>query len=171
MHLQDATAQTEALDEDIARRLPPRTPVFQVFNKVDLLEAGAFDPSAWGTTAAAGVDARLSEPGEGASVTRLAISARTGDGLDALRQALLAVAGWNPGAESPYLARERHLQALLKAQDHLDEADAHAAQSDRVLDLFAEELRLAHDALTSITGAFTSDDLLGVIFSRFCIGK
>ena len=171
IHLQDATAQTEALDEDIARRLPPRTPVFQVFNKVDLLEAGAFDLSTWGTTAAAGLDARLSESGEGAGVTRLAISARTGDGLDALRQALLAVAGWNPGAESPYLARERHLQALLKAQDHLDEADAHAAQSDRVLDLFAEELRLAHDALTSITGAFTSDDLLGVIFSRFCIGK
>lgn len=171
VHLQDATAQTEALDEDIARRLPPRTPVFQVFNKVDLLDGGAFDPSAWGTNAAAGVDARLSEPGEGAGVTRLAISARTGDGLDALRQALLAVAGWNPGAESPYLARERHLQALLKAQDHLDEADAHASQSDRVLDLFAEELRLAHDALTSITGAFTSDDLLGVIFSRFCIGK
>jgi tRNA modification GTPase len=170
VHLQDATAQTEALDEDIARRLPPRTPVFQVFNKVDLLAAGAFDPSSWGTSAADGVDARLGS-GEGTGVTRLAISARTGDGLDALRQALLAVAGWNPGAESPYLARERHLQALLKAQDHLDEADAHAAQSDRVLDLFAEELRLAHDALTSITGAFTSDDLLGVIFSRFCIGK
>lgn len=167
VHLQDATAQTEALDEDIARRLPPRTPVFQVFNKVDLLDGAGFDPSTWGT---GGAEA-IAPTGDGANTTRLAISARTGDGLDALRQALLAVAGWNPGAESPYLARERHLQALLKAQTHLDEADAHAAQRDRVLDLFAEELRLAHDALTSITGAFTSDDLLGVIFSRFCIGK
>ncbi|QEI09024.1 tRNA uridine-5-carboxymethylaminomethyl(34) synthesis GTPase MnmE [Pigmentiphaga aceris] len=186
IHLQDATAQTETLDEDIARRLPPRTPVFQVFNKVDLLTDQTFGASAWGTgaanrpsDAAYPTDNRLgmgtaSEPADvpqDAEPIRLAISARTGDGLDALRQALLAVAGWNPGAESPYLARERHLQALLKAQDHLDEADAHAAQSDRVLDLFAEELRLAHDALTSITGAFTSDDLLGVIFSRFCIGK
>jgi tRNA modification GTPase len=166
VHLQDATGSAEALEAEIAMRLPPRTPVFQVFNKVDLLDNAAL-------TALVEKDTRAKEgvAVEGLPITRLAISARSGAGLDELRQALLATAGWTPGGESPYLARERHLQALLKAQTHLDEADAHAAQSDRVLDLFAEELRLAHDALTSITGAFTSDDLLGVIFSRFCIGK
>ena len=166
IHLQDATGSAEALDAEIATRLPPRTPVFQVFNKVDLLDEAAL-------SALVEKDTRAKEgvAAAGLPITRLAISARSGAGLDELRQALLATAGWTPGGESPYLARERHLQALLTAQAHLDEADAHAAQSDRVLDLFAEELRLAHDALTSITGAFTSDDLLGVIFSRFCIGK
>src|SRR3546814_149901 len=84
---------------------------------------------------------------------------------------LLALAGWNPGAESPWLARERHVHALQLAAEHLATATEHAAQDDRVLDLFAEELRLAHDSLTSITGRFTSDDLLGEIFSSFCIGK
>ena len=70
-----------------------------------------------------------------------------------------------------YLARERHLIALKSAARHLDRAGAHAAQSDQMLDLFAEELRLAQTQLATITGAFSSDDLLGVIFSRFCIGK
>ncbi len=163
VHLQDAMADAEALDADIASRLPPRTPVFQVFNKVDLLD----DAKA----AALAAQAPAANPVAGLPTTRLAISARSGQGLDALRQALLAVAGWNPGTESPYLARERHLEALRRAQAHLDEADGHASQDDRVLDLFAEELRLAHEALNEITGVFTSDDLLGVIFSRFCIGK
>lgn len=70
-----------------------------------------------------------------------------------------------------YLARERHLIALRAAQDHLAQAADHAAQRAQSLDLFAEELRLAQEQLNSITGEFTSDDLLGVIFSRFCIGK
>lgn len=70
-----------------------------------------------------------------------------------------------------YLARERHLSALRTAKDHLAIAADHADQRAQSLDLFAEELRLAQEALNSITGAFSSDDLLGVIFSRFCIGK
>ena len=101
----------------------------------------------------------------------LLVSAHTGEGLDALRARLLAIAGWTPGSESPWLARERHVHALEAARGHLSAAAAHAAQSDQVLDLFAEELRLAHEALCGITGQFTSDDLLGEIFSRFCIGK
>ena len=101
----------------------------------------------------------------------LLISAHTGAGLDALRARLLAIAGWTPGMESPWLARERHVRALEAAREHLQAAAVHAAHSDQVLDLFAEELRLAHEALCGITGEFTSDDLLGEIFSRFCIGK
>ncbi|CAB3724140.1 tRNA modification GTPase MnmE [Achromobacter animicus] len=148
LHLQDATQPGDELDAQITARLPPRTPVLKVFNKVDLLP----EPFVAG-------------PGE------LGISAKRGAGLDALRAELLHIAGWNPGAESPWLARERHLHALQEAAEHLELAAAHASQDDRVLDLFAEELRLAHDSLSSITGKFTSDDLLGEIFSSFCIGK
>ncbi|MGV2908803.1 tRNA uridine-5-carboxymethylaminomethyl(34) synthesis GTPase MnmE [Achromobacter sp. AGC25] len=148
LHLQDATQPGDELDAQITARLPPRTPVLKVFNKVDLLST-AFTPGA----------------GE------LGISAKRGAGLDALRAELLNIAGWNPGAESPWLARERHLHALQDAAEHLALAGEHAGQDDRVLDLFAEELRLAHDSLSSITGKFTSDDLLGEIFSNFCIGK
>jgi tRNA modification GTPase len=70
-----------------------------------------------------------------------------------------------------FIARKRHVQALQRCREHLLAAQAHADVADAALDLFAEELRLAHDALAEITGAFTSDDLLGEIFSRFCIGK
>ncbi|ASC64694.1 tRNA uridine-5-carboxymethylaminomethyl(34) synthesis GTPase MnmE [Achromobacter denitrificans] len=148
LHLQDATQPGDELDAQITARLPPRTPVLKVFNKVDLLPA-AFT----------------------AGPEELGISAKSGIGLDALRAELLRIAGWNPGAESPWLARERHLHALQAAEEHLALAGEHAQQDDRVLDLFAEELRLAHDSLSSITGKFTSDDLLGEIFSSFCIGK
>ncbi|ANN80097.1 tRNA uridine-5-carboxymethylaminomethyl(34) synthesis GTPase MnmE [Bordetella flabilis] len=149
LHLQDATAAAdESLDAGIAARLPAGTPVLKVLNKIDLRGNGA---------RAGNVD--------------MAISARTGEGLDALRKALLDIAGWNPGAESPWLARERHLRALQQAEEHLALATVHAEQDDRVLDLFAEELRLAHESLAAITGEFSSDDLLGEIFSRFCIGK
>jgi tRNA modification GTPase len=91
--------------------------------------------------------------------------------MELLRAELLRIAGWQQTGESLYLARERHLIALRAAREHLDMAAAHAAQDDQSLDLFAEELRLAQDQLSSITGQFTPDDLLGVIFSRFCIGK
>ena len=73
--------------------------------------------------------------------------------------------------EGVYTARSRHVQALQRTRAHLERAAAHAEAADLALDLYAEELRLAHDALGEITGACTSDDLLGEIFSRFCIGK
>ena len=95
------------------------------------------------------------------------VSAKTGAGIDALRQAILQAAGWHAHGESVFLARERHLRALRDAAGHLGQAVARAGQWE----LFAEELRLAHQALSSITGEFTADDLLGEIFSRFCIGK
>lgn len=95
------------------------------------------------------------------------LCARSGEGVDLLRTALLEVAGWQASGEDVFIARERHLTALRAAASHLESAHRVAVS----LDLFAEELRLAHDALGEITGAFTPDDLLGVIFSRFCIGK
>jgi len=95
------------------------------------------------------------------------VSAKTGAGIDALRHAILQAAGWRSHGESVFLARERHLRALQAAVRHLALAAERAGQWE----LFAEELRLAHHALASITGEFTADDLLGEIFARFCIGK
>jgi tRNA modification GTPase len=96
----------------------------------------------------------------------LAVSAKTGAGLEELRRAILAAAGWSSAGESVFLARERHLRALELAQRHLEQA-----ASQKQWELFAEELRLAHVALGAITGEVIADDLLGEIFSRFCIGK
>jgi len=101
----------------------------------------------------------------------IVVSALTGDGLEHLRQALLHQAGWQGAAEGGFIARTRHVEALRRAAEHLDGAGDHARCGDAALELLAEELRLAHEALGAITGAFTSDDLLGEIFGRFCIGK
>jgi len=129
--------------------LPAGVPVLHVINKVDL------------TGEPAGVDRDT-----------VRVSAKTGAGLDALRAKLLALVGWVDTGESGFIARERHLQALALAADHLATAQAHLdAPPPPPLELFAEELRLAHEALQSITGQFVADDLLGVIFGRFCIGK
>jgi tRNA modification GTPase len=97
----------------------------------------------------------------------VAVSAKTGEGLERLRQAILNAAGWSDTGESVFLARERHLRALEKVRGHLEGA----ARESRRWEFFAEELRLAHAALGSITGEFSADDLLGEIFARFCIGK
>ena len=104
---------------------------------------------------------------------RVYLSAKTGAGVDLLRNELKRVAGWeqDTSGESVFLARERHLRALSIARDHLALAAQHAAQTDSQLDLFAEELRLAGNSIGEITGEVSADDLLGVIFSRFCIGK
>jgi tRNA modification GTPase len=88
-----------------------------------------------------------------------------------LRRQLLALAGWHAQPEGVFIARERHLRALRRTAQHLAQADAHARVADAALDLLAEELRLAHDALGEITGRMTADELLGEIFSKFCIGK
>ena len=95
------------------------------------------------------------------------VSAKTGAGLDALRAAILEAAGWNSRGETVFLARERHLRALGAARAHLEAA----AAQDMQWEFFAEELRLAQEALGEITGRVSADDLLGEIFSRFCIGK
>jgi tRNA modification GTPase len=99
------------------------------------------------------------------------LSAKTGFGLDALRGKLLEVAGWQAAPEGVYIARERHVHALRRVDAHLSSANELIAQQAQSLDLLAEELRLAQNALNEITGEFGADDLLGVIFSKFCIGK
>ncbi len=104
----------------------------------------------------------------------LALSAARGDGIDALRQRLLELAGWHAdasGAEGVFIARARHVDALRRARQHLRHARGHVDAAEPALDLFAEELRLAHDALGEIVGRYTPDALLGEIFGRFCIGK
>lgn len=95
------------------------------------------------------------------------VSAKLGLGLDLLRDRLLALAGWQQSGEGLFTARARHLDALNRAGTHLEAA----RQAGQQLEFFAEELRLAHESLGEITGEFTADDLLGVIFSQFCIGK
>jgi len=150
----------DAAEREIAvtleARLPPRVPVIDVWNKAD---------------AGAGSGIGL-EPASGhAPHEQLRLSARTGAGLDGLRKRLLELAGWQGGGEGLYIARERHVQALRAVGEHLELAALHLAQQAQALDLLAEELRLAQNALNGITGAFGADDLLGVIFSSFCIGK
>ncbi|WP_144111332.1 tRNA uridine-5-carboxymethylaminomethyl(34) synthesis GTPase MnmE [Paraburkholderia sp. BCC1886] len=155
LHLLDARTGMTAEDETIAGRFPLGVPVVRVVNKTDLT---ALAPAVQQLDAAA-------------DLSEVRLSAKQGDGVALLRGELLRIAGWQAGAESVYLARERHLIALRAAEEHLATAAAHADQNSQALDLFAEELRLAQDQLNSITGEFSSDDLLGVIFSRFCIGK
>jgi tRNA modification GTPase len=101
----------------------------------------------------------------------IVLSARRGDGLDTLRRALLEHVGWHAVPEGRFIARSRHVHALRRTAAHLAEAQGHLHAPVPALDLFAEELRLAHDALGEITGRMTADDLLGEIFGRFCIGK
>lgn len=136
----------DAIRATLAERLPAQVPVIDVWNKTD------------------SANAELQAGG-------LRLSARTGDGLDALRRRLLEVAGWQSAPEGLYLARARHVEALQAVGAHLDQAAAQLRAAGPHLDLLAEELRLAQNALNAITGEFTSDDLLGVIFSSFCIGK
>jgi tRNA modification GTPase len=158
LHLLDARTRMTAEDETIATRFPVGVPVVRVLNKTDLTGKG---PE---------VNQLVADSGNG-ELCEITLSAKKNEGIDLLRAQLLRIAGWQAGTESVYLARERHLIALRAAQAHLSLAAEHGDAGNQTLDLFAEELRLAQDQLNSITGEFTSDDLLGVIFSRFCIGK
>jgi tRNA modification GTPase len=152
LHLLDAGKGPTMEDERIVAAFPEGVPVVRIWNKIDL----------------SGHRAAVEHTADAAHIY---LSAAEKDGIDLLRDELLRIAGWQQTGESLYLARERHLIALREARKHLDAAAAHAAQDDQSLDLVAEELRLAQEQLSSITGEFTPDDLLGVIFSRFCIGK
>lgn len=148
IHLKDANSPGSPLDEKITQHRASKSVLLSVFNKSDLLP-----------------NCPHSSPNS------IYISVKTGFGLDTLSSRLLELAGWQPGQESPWLARQRHIDALESAAVHLSIAQTHAEQTDRVLDLFAEELRLAHNDLGTITGHMSADDLLGEIFSSFCIGK
>jgi tRNA modification GTPase len=126
----------------------------------------------WNKADAHHVAATSTVPEEDAKATHLTLSAKTGEGLPALREHLLKLVGWQGGsAEGMFMARERHVQALHQVDAHLMQANACLQAPVPALDLLAEELRLSQNALNTITGEFTPDDLLGVIFSSFCIGK
>jgi len=144
----DAAKGIAPADLEIIAKLPPDLPLLRIFNKVDLL----------------GQEPRMVAAD---GIADIYLSAKTGAGIDLLHEHLLRVAGWQTGGEGVFMARARHLSALREAGERLNLA---AACEGRV-EFFAEELRLAQNALSSITGEFTSDDLLGEIFSRFCIGK
>jgi tRNA modification GTPase len=136
----------QAADAEIRRKLPADAPVLDVWNKHDVAPTAARE--------------------EG-----ILLSAKTGFGIDILRRRLLELAGWQAVPDGVYLARARHVQALMQVEQHLAGAALHLAARAQALDLLAEELRLAQNALNLITGEFGAEELLGVIFSRFCIGK
>jgi len=146
--LADARHGVTEADRAIMAKLPPSLPLVMVFNKIDLAS-------------------REAEARELNGATELYVSAKTGAGMALLRECLLKAAGWRHTGEGAFMARERHLSALRLARDNLEQARNHW----RDLEFFAEELKLAQNALNSITGEFSVDDLLGEIFTRFCIGK
>jgi tRNA modification GTPase len=138
-----------AVPQRLLAELPQKLPRIVVRNKIDLAKPAAFDPHA---------DDR-----------GVWLCAKSGAGVELLVDTIAETVGFNYREEGSFMARERHLSALRSAQTHLAMAVTHLEHI--ALELFAEELRLAHESLGAITGEFTADDLLGEIFSRFCIGK
>jgi tRNA modification GTPase len=145
--LTDAQHGLGDAERAILDRLPDATRRITIENKIDLT----------------GRSPERKETKDGVTVS---LSAKAGQGIELLRKELLQLAGWHQ-AEDVFIARERHLEALREARQHLAAAEAQLPK----LELFAEEMRLAQQALCRITGEFTADDLLGEIFGRFCIGK
>jgi tRNA modification GTPase len=150
LFLHDLTRKDDALyakqDTALRARLPASRTVIDVWNKADIKQLGS-DPNC------------------------LALSAKTGAGLTELRQAILKAVGWQAAPEGLFIARQRHVHALQGVGEHLELAREHLETKTPALEVIAEELRLALNDLSSITGEFTPDDLLGEIFSKFCIGK
>jgi tRNA modification GTPase len=101
----------------------------------------------------------------------LHVSAKTGAGIPELKSAILNCVGWQAGQEDVLISRQRHIDCLVRAEAALNQAGLFAFEGNRALELFAEELRLAQEHLGQITGRLLPDDLLGKIFSQFCIGK
>jgi tRNA modification GTPase len=148
----DSSEADHALElrAQILNALPPKCPILEVNNKSDLLDKG------------------ISKKDENQT---LLISAKTGEGIEALKQQILKSVGWGGSQEGAIVARRRHLDCLDRAGSHLEKSQQFAADGNISLELFAEELRLAQDQLGQITGKLLPDDLLGKIFSQFCIGK
>ncbi len=150
LFLHDLTRKDDVLyaaqDMALRARLPTSRTVIEVWNKADLKQLGT-DPNC------------------------LTLSAKTGAGLAELRAAILKTVGWQAAPEGLFIARQRHVYALQGVGEHLELAREHLMSKSPALEVIAEELRLALNDLSSITGEFTPDDLLGEIFSKFCIGK
>lgn len=139
--------ENQKLLEEIKTRLGSQIPLKLIWNKVDLIQT-------------------VLKPNE----NEFFISAKQRIGLAELKKALLEIAGWQPESEGLIFARKRHIEALLEAQEFISDAKK-MLEEGVTLDLAAEEMRLAQEALSRITGEFLPDDLLGKIFSTFCIGK
>ncbi|MGB8598732.1 MAG: tRNA uridine-5-carboxymethylaminomethyl(34) synthesis GTPase MnmE, partial [Burkholderiales bacterium] len=146
--VRDATQPEQAYEEVIRKKLPASLPVVYVHNKIDLAQRAA----------------KIEQRADGAHIY---LSAKSGAGVGLLHQHLLQLAGWHNTGEGIYMARRRHTTALEQAAAHLTTAQSQLSKPE----LFAEELRLAQTRLSDITCEFSADDLLGEIFSRFCIGK
>ena len=146
--LVDARHGIQEADSTILARFPAGIAKIVVQNKIDLVDR----------------QAERSEEAEGPTIF---LSARQGTGVDLLKQELLRMVGWHP-VEDTFIARERHLRALTNVGEHLHKAQTISFQQ---LDILAEELRMAQNALGSVTGEYSTDELLGEIFGRFCIGK
>lgn len=144
----DSSCDTDfsLLSDEIKAVLPADVPIIRVFNKIDTL----------------GYSAKIES-------SAVHLSAKSGEGLSLLKAEIKTVVGYQP-AEGQFLARRRHIQALDTAQQLLLAGHTQLL-SHQAGELLAEDLRLAHQALCEITGEFTPDDLLGEIFSSFCIGK
>lgn len=145
--LQAAEQNPEEKFQEILNLIPDNIPKLHVINKIDLMKQ------------APKIEVRNGE-------TFIYLSAKKDEGIDFLRDKILQLMDWH-GESGVFMARERHLQALSQAKECLLRATTNSKQ----LEFFAEELRLAQESLSKITGEFSSDDLLGEIFSRFCIGK
>jgi len=145
----NAEKEANELRAQILAAIPPKCPVLELINKSDLLSQ---DPNSVKNQA-------------------LLISAKTGQGIDTLKQRILETVGWNGPQEGAIVARRRHLDCLERAAEHIEKSEEFAANGNNSLELFAEELFLAQNHLGQITGKLLPDDLLGKIFSQFCIGK
>ena len=144
----ESASRQDDLKARILKELPPKCAVLELVNKADLLEPSKTDP------------------GEA-----LLISAKTGAGIEELKGRILELVGWAGPQEGAILARRRHLDCIERAAEHIDRSEQFAANGNNSLELFAEELSLAQKHLGEITGKILPDDLLGKIFSQFCIGK
>ena len=142
----DYIADDTRIQTALALKLPSKTPVIDVWNKSDAVASAS-------------------------AVAGIVISAKSGQGLQELRAQLLQVVGWQSAPEGLFMARERHVRALGKVNEQLVKAADQIRAANPALDLLAEDLRQAQLHLSEITGQFTPDDLLGEIFSKFCIGK
>jgi tRNA modification GTPase len=149
--VEDVTAAGRT-DADLAAEVPEHVHCIRVANKIDLLEPGEREKSG------------SSERDE------VRISVRTGQGIDGLRQRIRSAIGAADHAEGSFSARQRHVSALQRTSRHLT-AGCGIMRDSQAGELLAEELRLAQQALGEITGEMLADDLLGEIFSSFCIGK
>ena len=139
----------DELKTQILQELPPKCAVLEVLNKADLLQ----------------------DTSKTVSTDALLISAKTGAGIEQLKQRILELVGWSGPQEGAILARRRHLDCIERAAEHIERSEQFAANGNNSLELFAEELSLAQKHLGEVTGKLLPDDLLGKIFSQFCIGK